>query len=71
MTKIVREDFSVFVKSMRITAGLDQESLVLLLNVKPAAIRKYEDCKSLPEDPYAFEYDLRQVIKKEIISKKL
>jgi ribosome-binding protein aMBF1 (putative translation factor) len=71
MTKIIREDFSVFVKSMRITAGLDQETLALLLNVKPAAIRKYEDGKSLPEDPYAFEYDLRQVIKKEILSKKL
>lgn len=70
MKSITQNEFSEFVRSMRMSAGLDQDTLASLLKVKESDIKKYEEYRRLPDDPYAFVYDLRKVIKREIQSQK-
>jgi len=71
MGYITKAEFSEFVKNMRMSVGLDQDALAYLLKIPKSHIKKYEECKKIPDDPYAFEYDLRNIIKWVIKSKKV
>lgn len=67
----VENEFGEFIHYMRKAAGLSQGELAEKLSFNVTTVWKYEKGIRIPEDIYAFEQLLRQIVKEEIYEKRV
>lgn len=66
----MNEEFSQFVRYMRVSAGLSTKQLADKLGYSKSTICNYESGHKIPKETSLFELHLREVVKSEIKRKR-